>query len=200
MKPRGVLWDVGNVIVRWDPRRLYSQIFPDAAEREAFLADVCTLAWHHAHDLGVAFADNAAPLIAAHPNHEAAIRAWDERFIEMVGPPIAETEAVIEALAERGVAQFGLTNMPPSKWPHVQTLSPAFRRLRDTVVSGEVGLTKPDPRIFASACERAGMAPGELLFVDDWEPNVRAAEALGFGVRHFTGPESAAEIGVLFQR
>lgn len=188
MKPRGVLWDVGNVIVGWNPRRLYSQIFPDPAACDDFLARVCTLEWHHAHDLGALFEDNAAPLIAEHPHHEAAIRAWGERFLEMVGPPIAETEAVIEALAAQGAPMFGLTNMPASKWPVVRTLSPAFQRLRDTVVSGEAGVTKPDPRIFRLACERAGMAPGELLFVDDWAPNIRAAEVLGFHVHHFADP------------
>ena len=188
MMPRGVLWDVGNVIVGWNPRRLYSQLFPDPAACDEFLTRVCTPAWHHRHDLGVPFAENAEPLIAEHPHHEAAIRAWDERFLDMVGPPIAHTEAVMGELAARNVPMFGLTNMPASKWPAIRALTPAFGHLRDVVVSGEIGVAKPDARVFEIACERAGMAPGELVFVDDFWPNVEAAQALGFHVHHFTDP------------
>lgn len=75
MKPRGVLWDVGNVIVRWDPRRLYSKIFPDPAERDAFLAEVCTFDWHLETDRGLAPEANTRRLIERFPQHEAAIRA-----------------------------------------------------------------------------------------------------------------------------
>lgn len=186
--PRGVLFDVGNVIVGWNPRRLYSQLFPDPAACEEFLTRVCTPAWHHRHDLGVPFDENADALIAEHPRYEAAIRAWDARFLEMVGPPIAQTGAVIAELAARDVPMFGLTNMPHSKWPAIRALTPAFGYLRDVVVSGEVGVAKPDARAFQIACERAGMAPRDLLFVDDFRPNVEAAESHGFHVHHFTDP------------
>ena len=71
------MFDVGNVIVRWDPRTLYSKIFPDPAERDWFLANVCTMAWHMRHDAGVSFAENRAELVAAFPEHEAAIEAWE---------------------------------------------------------------------------------------------------------------------------
>ncbi|MGE5566801.1 MAG: HAD family hydrolase [Parcubacteria group bacterium] len=186
--PRGVLFDVGNVIVGWNPRRLYSQLFPEAAACDEFLARVCSPAWHHRHDMGVPFDDNAAALIAEHPHHENAIRAWDARFLEMVGPVIAETEAVMDELAARDVPMFGLTNMPSSKWPQIRAMTPAFGHLRDVVVSGDIGVTKPDARAFEIACERAGMRPGELLFVDDFRPNIEAADALGFHVHHFTDP------------
>ena len=106
----------------------------------------------------------------------------------MMGPVLSDTEAVMAELAVRNVPMFGLTNMPPSKWPAIRTLTPAFEHLRDVVVSGEVGVAKPDARAFEIACERAGMAPGELLFVDDFRPNVEAAQALGFHVHHFTDP------------
>lgn len=188
MRPRGVLWDVGNVIVGWNPRRLYSQIFPDPAACDDFLARVCTPAWHDAHDRGVSFADNRVGLIARFPEHEAAILAWDQRFLEMVGPPIPQTEAAIETLHQRGAPMAALTNMPPSKWPAIRALSPAFGRLGEVVVSGDEGVIKPEPRIFEIACERTGMAPGELLFVDDVAGNVAAAEALGFHVLHLTDP------------
>jgi 2-haloacid dehalogenase len=192
MRPRGVLWDVGNVIVGWNPRRLYSKIFPDPAACDDFLARVCTSAWHDGHDRGVSFAENRARLVERFPEHEAAIRAWDERFLEMVGPPIPETEAVMARLHARGVPMLGLTNMPSEKWPGIRTLTPAFAMLRDVVISADEGVTKPDPRIFEIACERAGMAPQELLFVDDLAANVEAAAALGFHVLHYVDPKAVA--------
>ena len=186
--PRAVLWDVGNVIVGWSPRRLYERIFQEPAACDRFLSSVCTLDWHVAHDRGVSFADNAAPLIARHPEHETEIRLWGDRFIDMVGPVFAESEAAIHALAERGVPQFGLTNMPSEAWPAVTGLSNAFGHFRDTVVSGDEGMVKPDPAIFRLAAERAGMAPGELLFIDDSAANIAAAAALGFHVHRFEDP------------
>jgi 2-haloacid dehalogenase/putative hydrolase of the HAD superfamily len=186
--PRGVLWDVGNVIVGWSPRRLYETLFEEPAACDRFLSSVCTLEWHIAHDRGVPFADNAAPLIARHPEHEGHIRAWGDRFIDMVGPVFAESEAAIHALAARGVPQFGLTNMPSEAWPAVTALSPAFGHFRDTVVSGDEKLIKPDPAIFRLAAERAGMAPQDLLFIDDSAANIAAAAALGFHVHRFEDP------------
>ena len=187
-RPRGVVFDVGNVMVRWDPRTLYSKIFPDPAERDWFLANVCTMDWHTAHDAGVSFAENRARLTARFPEHAQAIAAWEARWDEMFSGPIPETEAAIEALAARGAPLFGLTNMPAEVDAMVFAMSPAFGRLAHIVVSGRVGAVKPEPRIFEIVCERAGMAPGELLFVDDSPRNIAAARALGFDVHLFEDP------------
>ena len=185
---RGVVFDVGNVIVRWDPRTLYSKLFPDASERDWFLANVCTMDWHLASDAGLSFAENGARLISRFPEHAPAIRAWQDRWAEMFSGVIPETETAIEALAARGVPMFGLTNMAAETQASTFAMSPAFARLADTVVSGREGVIKPDPRIFHILCERAGMAPGELLFVDDSARNIDAAAALGFDVHLFDDP------------
>lgn len=186
--PKGVVWDVGNVIVRWDPRTLYSKIFPDAGQRDDFLTRVCSMTWHLQTDLGVHPDENTAALIARFPEHEAEIRAWWERWDEMFSGVIKETEALIHKLAERGVPQFGLTNMAAHSWPDIRAMSPAFERLSLVMVSGEERLIKPDPRIFERLCERTGMAPAELVFVDDSARNIEAAQALGFHTHHFTDP------------
>ncbi|MEO8114808.1 MAG: HAD-IA family hydrolase [Phenylobacterium sp.] len=186
--PKALVWDFGNVIVRWDPRTLYCKIFPDPAERDRFLGEVCTMAWHAAHDLGVSFADNRAPLLARFPEYAAEITAWETRWPEMFSGAIAETEAAIEALAAAGVPQFGLSNVSMQVIDQVRSLSPAFRHLRDTVASGEVRLEKPDPAIFHLAAERFGYAPSDLLFIDDGPRNISAAQALGFDTHHFTDP------------
>jgi len=185
---RGVVFDVGNVIVRWDPRTLYSKIFPDPGERDWFLANVCTTAWHTRTDAGVSFAENGRELAARFPEHEAAIRAWRERWWEMFSGPIPETEAVIEDLAVRGVPMFGLSNMSAETVEGTLAMSPAFARLTELIVSGREGLMKPDPRIFELTAQRAGLAPAELLFVDDSAINVGAAAAVGFDIHHFSDP------------
>jgi len=185
---RGVVFDVGNVIVRWDPRTLYSKIFPDPAERDWFLANVCTMAWHMRHDDGVPFAENRIPLIAEFPQYEDAIVAWDERWWEMFSGPIPETVAAIEAMHGRGVTLLGLTNMPSSRSAGTFAMSPVFGLLSHIVISGDVGLSKPDPRIFELTAREAGLAPAELLFVDDSRINIDAAAACGFDIHHFVDP------------
>lgn len=188
MPVRGVVFDVGNVIVRWSPRTLYSKIFPDPAERDWFLANVCTMAWHTRHDAGVPFAENRRALVARYPEYEAAIRAWEERWWEMFSGPIPETEAIVEELAARGAPMFGLSNMSAETVEGTLAMSPAFGRLTELIVSGREGLVKPDPRIFELTARRAGLAPAELLFVDDSAANVAAAAAAGFDVHHFSDP------------
>ncbi|HTK36138.1 MAG TPA: HAD family phosphatase [Caulobacteraceae bacterium] len=189
MTARAVLFDVGNVLVRWDPRALYSKIFPDPDECDWFLDHVCTMAWHGAHDRGVPMAENALPLIARYPKHADAIRAWDARFGEMLaGGMITETVDAIEAMQARGTPLYALTNMPSQKAAEVFAMSPVYGLFRDIVVSGDEGVTKPDPAIFEIACARAGLQPADMLFVDDLPHNVEAAHRLGFDVHLFDDP------------
>jgi FMN phosphatase YigB (HAD superfamily) len=186
--PKAVLWDFGNVIVRWNPRTLYEKIFPDPVERDRFLTHVCTLAWHTPTDCGVTFAENCAALAARHPEHEAEIWAWHHRWDEMFSGPIAETETAIEALHARGVPQYGLSNISHETLDSTLAMSPAFGRLAGYVASGVERVMKPDPAIYRLCCERFGLAPSEMLFVDDSARNIAAARDLGFDVHHFTDP------------
>ena len=188
----GVLFDVGNVIVRWDPARLYKKIFADPAECAHFLAEVCTMAWHTDHDRGVAMAENAQTLIAKHPHYHAAIEAWSQRWDEMFDGCIPQTVKAIETLHRNGVPLFALTNMPSEKAAEVWTMSPVFDHFIDIVISGDEGLVKPDPQIYALACRRSGLAPHQLLFVDDSAANIVAAQALGFATHLFHDPDALA--------
>jgi 2-haloacid dehalogenase/putative hydrolase of the HAD superfamily len=189
---RAVVWDFGNVIVRWDPRTLYSKIFPDPAERDRFLAEVCTMAWHTPTDCGLTFAENCAAKAAEHPHHAEAIWAWRHRWAEMFSGPIPETEAAIEALHARGVPQYGLSNISHETIDATLAMSPAFSRLAGVVASGVERVMKPDPAIFGIVCERFGHAPSDLLFIDDSARNIAAAAALGFDTHHFTDPAALA--------
>jgi HAD superfamily hydrolase (TIGR01509 family) len=186
--PKAVIWDVGNVIVRWDPRTLYSKIFDDPAECDRFLSHVCTMDWHGPTDGGVTFADNIAALSAQHPHYAAQIAAWRSRWAEMFSGPIPETEAAIAALQARGVKQYALTNMSHETWEETFAMSPAFGLLDGRIVSGLEGVMKPGPEIFNLTCERYGLTPVETLFVDDSAANVATAQALGFQTHRFTDP------------
>lgn len=190
--PKALLWDFGNVIVRWSPRTLYQKIFRDPAECDRFLADVCTMEWHAPTDCGVPFAENCAALIAVHPHYDAEIRAWQERWDEMFSGPIAETEAAIQALHVRGVPQFGLSNISHETMHATMAMSPAFQRLSGVVASGLEGVMKPDPAIFRLCCERFSLEPGDFLFVDDSLSNIETAVGLGFDTHHFTDPADLA--------
>lgn len=192
MMPKALLWDFGNVIVRWSPRTLYQKIFLDPATCDRFLTQICTMDWHAATDCGVAFADNCARLAAVHPQHEREIWAWHERWGEMFSGPIAETEAAIEALHACGVPQYGLSNISHETLESTLAMSPAFRRLSGVVASGLEGVMKPDPAIFELCCARFALEPGDFLFVDDSRPNIETAAALGFDTHHFTDPTDLA--------
>jgi len=195
--PRALLWDFGNVIVRWNPRTLYQKIFLDPAECDRFLTHVCTMAWHAPTDCGVTFAENCASLAARHPEHADAIWAWHRRWPEMFSGPIPETEAAIEALHAKGVPQYGLSNISHETLDSTLALSPAFGRLAGVVASGVEGVMKPDPAIYRLCCARFGFSPSDVLFVDDSAKNVEAAAALGFDIHHFTDP---AALGPALER
>ena len=187
-RPSAVLWDIGNVIVRWDPRTLYAKIFPDPGQRDWFLANICTMAWHVESDRGMSMAGPVEALARQHPEHRDAILAWRARWWEMFSGTIPQTEVAIEALWARGVPQFGLSNMCGETYDGTIAMSPAFARLGDIVVSGVEGVIKPEPRIYQIACERTGFEPGQMLFIDDNRANIDAARTLGFDTHLFENP------------
>jgi 2-haloacid dehalogenase/putative hydrolase of the HAD superfamily len=189
-RPSAVLFDVGNVIVKWDPRTLYSKIFPDEKERDWFLNEVCTSEWHIRVDSGLSFADNIAELKPRFPGYEDAISAWWDRWPEMFSGVIPQTVRAIAALHESNVPLFALTNMSKEAWPGVLKMDPAFDLFKDCIVSGVEGVKKPDRAIFDIVCRRAELDPPDFLFVDDHLPNIEAAQALGFHVHYFVDPDA----------
>ena len=183
------LFDLGRVVLDWEPSRLYDKIFDTTDARDHFLGSVCTMAWHTRHDAGVSFAENAAALIADHPEQESEIRAWGGRWMEMFDGYIDGTPDLIERLHARNVPLYALTNMPSETWPLMQQhFGPVLGRFRHVVVSGDLGMTKPEPAIYNHTLEAIGHPdPAAVLFIDDSAPNIAAADALGFATHHFTG-------------
>jgi len=186
--PKAVLFDVGNVIVRWDPRNLYAQLIDDPAALDHFLAEVAPMSWHMETDRGKTFADNIAERSALYPDHAHLLHAWWARWDDMFAGVIPETVANMDALNARGVPLHGLTNMSVESWPGIQAMSPVFSYFQTVVVSGEDGVIKPDPAIYRLVLERTGLNAADLLFIDDSAANIEAAAKLGFHVHHFTDP------------
>jgi len=180
------------VLIRWDPRYLYRKLIEDEAAREDFLARVCPPAWNLEMDRGRPFAEGIAERLALFPEHEALIRAFDERWVETLGGAVEETVAILEALSAAGVPCYAITNFSREKFAITRELFPFLGRLAGIVVSAHEGLLKPDPRIYARLCERYGLDPARCLFIDDSEANVEAARAYGMQGHHFL---SSAALG-----
>ena len=175
-----VIFDVGQVLYHWEPRLLYERLIDDDRALDAFLRDVVSMEWHFQHDLGRPFAETSAELIARHPEHEALIRVWGERFIDSVQPAVTGMAELVGELQDRGVALYALTNFSAEFWePFHRREAYFFARFRDILVSGAEGLVKPDPAIYRLALSRFGLRAEETLFIDDREENVAAAQALG---------------------
>jgi 2-haloacid dehalogenase len=185
-----VVWDLGAVVIDWNPRHLYRTLLPDDDAVESFLSEVCSPAWHHRHDEGRPMAEGVAELVAAFPDRAELIRAYLERWDDMFGGEIAGSVALIDELRAAAVPQFGLTNWPAEMFPRARARFPVLGRLDGMVVSGEEGVAKPEPEAFRRLLARFGLAAPACLFVDDAARNVEAARALGFAVERFTTPEA----------
>ena len=185
---KAVLFDVGNVIITWNPENLYRKIFADADRRAWFLNTVVPMDWHNHHDAGVTFAENRAERLAAFPEYEAEIVAYDTRFEEMLGGLIPETISVIEDLHAKGVPMYALTNMPTEKADMVFSKSPVFGYFKDIIVSGVEKLIKPDPAIYELTLRRLGLPASDIFFTDDNAENIRVAASKGFVTHLFDTP------------
>jgi 2-haloacid dehalogenase len=189
-----VVFDLGGVLLDWDPRHLYRRVFDDETEMEQFLAEVVSPAWNHELDLGRPFAAAVDQLAMTYPHHAEAVRAYWERWDDMVPGDLPETVALLEQLVERGVACYGLTNFSPETYPRMQTRFPWLGLLRGTVVSGHEGVGKPDPRAYRLLGERFGIDLGRALFVDDMQANVEGALAVGMHAVRFTGATDLRQV------
>lgn len=201
MTVKAVLFDIGNVMITWHPENLFRKVIADPDRRAFFLETVVPMDWHMNHDAGVSFADNRKGIMERFPEFSDEILAFDSRFSEMLGEPIPETMAVIEELETLGIPQYALTNMPTEKAQMVFDHIPAFRHMRDVVISGVENLVKPDPAIYRLALGRMGREAHEVFFTDDNALNIEAAEKLGFVTHLFDRPETLrpalVEAGVL---
>lgn len=189
---RAVVFDIGNVFVRWDPRFLYNKLIPDADELEYFLREVVTLEWHSEHDRGRPFAEGVRMLSEQFPQYAELIEAFDTRWSETITSTIPGTIDVLDRLVAADVPVYALTNFSAEKFPGFCEEYAFTRQFKGIVVSGEEKLIKPDPKIFDVTLERFNLKAEETLFIDDRLENVQAAEAKGMIGHQFTDATTLA--------
>ncbi len=182
-----LIFDLGNVLIRWDPRNLYRKIFGnDLQGMEWFLANVCNAEWNDRLDAGQSFASAVAERITKFPDQADLIRAYHERWFETLGAPVTENVAVLGDLKRIGYKVHALTNWSAETFYPAQKLFPFLTWFDGVVVSGEEGLVKPDPRIYQRLLERYQLNPASAIFIDDVTRNVEAARRLGITAIQFS--------------
>jgi len=184
-----VVFDLGGVLIDWDPRHLYRKLFAgDEAAMEHFLATVCTREWHRHHDAGRSFAEGARILKDRHPDKAELIDAFGARQDEMMRGPIAGSVEILQELRDRGTPLYALSNWPAEGFSMACQRFDFLGWFRGVVISGEVGAIKPQPRIYEALLERFAIDPLSAIFIDDVEANVAAARPFGMHAIHFTNP------------
>ncbi|WP_122818607.1 HAD family hydrolase [Nocardioides pantholopis] len=179
-RPAGVVWDLGNVVIDWDPHAAVAAgVGPAEAARFLAASDFDFRAWNHLHDAGGTWADGLAEVARTSPHWAEHARAYHDHFPASLVGEVPGTAAIIRELHAAGVPQWGLTNWSAELYHHAPATFDVLALLEDVVVSGVEGVAKPDPRIFAVLRARTGRPLEELVFVDDRDDNVAAASAAG---------------------
>jgi 2-haloacid dehalogenase len=195
------VFDLGGVLLDWDPRHLYGKLFADEAEMERFLGEICTPQWHAPHDLGVPTAASCAELAVRFPDQADLIWAWSARSEEMVAGAITASVEVLRDVVATGLPCFALTNMEAETYPRRLARFPFLSWFDGTVVSGFEGVAKPDREIFDRVLTRFGLTAATTLLIDNTEENLVAARRLGMQTIHFLSPgqlrRELQEVGVL---
>jgi 2-haloacid dehalogenase len=182
-----VVFDLGGVLIDWDPRHVYRRVFDDEQEMERFLADVCSAEWNGQQDAGRPWSEAIAELVAEHPEYETQIRAYRDRWTEMLAGPIDETVRVLGDVRAAGRRLYGLSNWSAETFVIARQMPEyAFLGWFDgLVISGEIGICKPDPAIFRHLLERYGLDADRTLFIDDQAQNIDVARSLGMTAIQF---------------
>jgi 2-haloacid dehalogenase len=192
MTIEAVIFDIGNVLIEWNPERFYdAEIGED--RRRAMFAAVDLHAMNDRVDTGHDFTETIYATADANPEWRAEIRMWHDRWIELASPAIAHSVRLMKALQTRGVPVYSLTNFGIGSYAHAATHYPFLNEFDRDYISGHMGVIKPDPAIFEMVEADCGTPPGALLFTDDRPANVDAARARGWNVHLFEGPQGWAD-------
>lgn len=188
-QPTTVVFDIGNVLLRWDPRHLYRRIFADETQMEWFLSHVCTPDWNLEQDRGRDWDEAVALLVKDHPTHESAIRAFHERWPETVSGTFEQNVDLLLRLRKAGVPNYSITNFSGPKFILAQERFPFLAGFDGVVVSGDEKLLKPDHAIYRLLLDRYDLEAEDCVFIDDSKANVEAARGVGMHTIHYAGEQ-----------
>jgi 2-haloacid dehalogenase len=187
MIPQAVIYDIGNVLIEWQPERYYdSQLGAD--RRRALFAAVDLHAMNERIDAGGLFRDTVYDTAARHPEWAREIRWWYDRWIKLASPRIEHSITLLRRLRAKGVPVFALTNFGDDAFAYAQTQYEFLNEFDRLYVSGRMKVTKPAQKIYAQLEDDCGLPPASLLFTDDRAENIAAAATRGWQTHHFTGP------------
>jgi 2-haloacid dehalogenase len=189
-----IIFDLGAVLIDWNPHYMYRTLFTDEEEMKHFLDTVCTSDWNEEQDAGRSLQEGTEILVKQHPQHEANIRAFYTRWEEMLGDAFWDTVAIFKELKESGKYKiYALTNWSAETFPKAQQKFEFLHWFDGIVVSGAEKLRKPAPEFYQILLDRHQVKPEEALFIDDNYRNILAAEKLGIKSIHFTDAEALRE-------
>ena len=185
-----IIFDLGGVLIDWNPRHLFRKIFDDQKEMEHFRSEICTPDWNEQQDAGRSLAEATSILVEQFPEYSNQIKAFYGRWEEMLGGPIEDTVELLEQLKTRNNHRiYALTNWSAETFPIALERYDFLQLFEGILVSGEEKLKKPDPRIYQLILERYDINPEKALFIDDSLRNVKAAAEMGIHTIHFQSPE-----------
>jgi 2-haloacid dehalogenase len=186
-----VVFDLGGVLIDWNPRHLYRKLFDgNDTAMEQFLATVCTQSWNERQDAGRSFADGCASLKILYPSEAELIDAWVERYDEMIAGPISGTVDILMDLQIRDVPLYALSNWSTETFPIAVKRFEFLKWFRGILVSGEARLLKPDPRLFRLFLKTFAIDPLHSVYIDDQRENVEVAKSFGMHGILFTDPHA----------
>lgn len=183
MKIKNIIFDFGGVLLDWNPRYLYQQIFQDEKEMEFFLREICSPKWNLQQDGGRTCKEATEELILKFPKYKNEIELYYNRWGEMIGGEITENTSLIGYLKNK-YRIFGLTNWSSETFPIVYNKYPFFKELEGIVVSGKEKIVKPNVKIYNLLLKKYGLSANESLFIDDNKENIIAANKIGFHTIH----------------
>lgn len=186
---RTVIFDLGNVLIEWDLRNLYSKLIPDPGELDSFLRNVLTMDVNDELDRGMPIQEVAAGVAERHPDYHDLVMVYAERWQETLGSVFEGTVEILEELSRTDVQLLALSNWGKDTFASIEANYPFFKLFDGMVISGREGVAKPDRAIFDLLCDRYGVRPQDAVFIDDSSANIVAATTLGFDALLFDSPE-----------
>ena len=189
-----IIFDLGGVLIDWNPEYLYRKIFSNDDDLRYFLENICTSAWNQKQDAGYPLAQATAELAVKYPKYDAEIKAYYGRWQEMLGDYDEECVAILENLHQKQNCRLlALTNLSCEIFHTAKNMYPFLNLFECIVVSGDEKIKKPDPRLYQILIDRYGVQPGRSIFVDDTKINVEVAVDLGFQAIHFSSANQLQE-------
>jgi 2-haloacid dehalogenase len=202
-EPTTVVFDLGGVVLRWEPERAYQQVMP-AEQVRKFMDEIRFNEWNHRHDAGHDWEEGEAELISRMPHRQEQIEAYRRYFDLTISGMVPGTGALMAELQRAGVRLLALTNWSADLFRPTKRRFGLLHRFEGIVVSGEEGIAKPDPQLFQIVFDRYQVDPGHAIFIDDNERNCVTAESLGMEVIRFSDADAArarlVELGLLGDR